>query len=51
MNAGLSNNIAQGQAQRDVGVDDRAEQQRPSTEIDYRCGPLSEVFGPPESVG
>ena len=46
MNAGLANNIAQ----RDVGVDDRAEQQRPSTEVDYYGRPLSEVFGPPESV-
>ena len=50
VNAGLTNNIAQGQAQRDVGVGDRAEQQRPSTEVDYRGRPLSEVFGPPESV-
>ena len=49
MNAGLANSIAQGQAQRDVGVDDRDEQQRPSTEVDYHGGPLSEVFGPPES--
>ena len=49
MNAGLANNIAQGQAQRDLGVDDRKEQQRPSTEVDYHGGPLSEVFGPPES--
>ena len=50
MNAGLVNNIAQGQARRDVGVDDRAEQQRPSTEVDYHGRPLFEVFGPPESV-
>ena len=50
MNAVLANNIAQGQAQRDVSVDDRAEQQWPSTEVDYHGGPLSEVFGPPESV-
>ena len=50
MNAGLANNIAQGQAQRDVGLDDRAEQQRPSTEVDYHGRPISEVFGPPESV-
>ena len=50
VNAGLTNNIAQGQAQRDVSVDDRAEQQRPSTEVDYHGGPLSEVFGPPEAV-
>ena len=49
VNAGLANNIAQGQAQRDVGVDDREEQQRPSTEVDYHSGPLSEVFGPPKS--
>ena len=49
MNAGLANNIAQGQVQRDVGVDDREKQQRPSTEVDYHGGPLSEVFGPPES--
>ena len=50
MNAGLANNIAQGQAQRDVGVEDREEQQRSSTEVDYHGGPRSEVFGPPESV-
>ena len=50
MSAGLANNIAQGQSQRDVGVDDRAEQQRPSTEVDYHGRPRSEVFGPPESV-
>ena len=50
MNAGLANNIAQGQAQRDVGVDDREEQQRRSTEVDYHSRHLSEVFGPPESV-
>ena len=49
MNAGLANNIAQGQAQRDVDVDDREEQQRLSTEVDYHGGPLFEVFGPPES--
>ena len=48
MNAGLANNIAQGQAQWDVGVDDRAEQQRPTTEIDCHGGPVPEVFGPPE---
>ena len=29
---------------------DRAEQQRPSTEVDYHGRPLSEAFGPPESV-
>ena len=28
----------------------RAEQQRPSTDLDYHDRPLSEVFGPPESV-
>ena len=50
VNAGLANNIAQGQAQRDVDVDDRAEQQLPSTEVDYHGGPLPDVFGPPESV-
>ena len=50
MNAGLANNIAQGQAQRDVGVDDRAEQQRPSTEIDCYGGPVPEVSGPPEAT-
>ena len=50
MNAGLANNIAQGQAQQDVGVGDQAEQQRPSAEVDYHGRPLSEVFGPPESV-
>ena len=49
MNAGLANNIAQGQAQQGVGVDDREEGQRRSTEVDYHAGPLSEVFGPPES--
>ena len=49
MNGGLANSIAQGQAQRDVGVDDREERQRPSTEVDYHGGPFSEVFGPPES--
>ena len=31
-------------------MDDRAEQQRPSTEVDYHGRPLSEAFGPPESV-
>ena len=50
VNGGLSNSIAQGQAQRDVGVDDQEEGQRPSTEVEYYGGPLSEVFGPPESV-
>ena len=49
MNAGLANNIAQGQAQRAVDVDDQAEQQRPSTEVDYHGRPLSDVFRPPES--
>ena len=49
VNAGLASNIARGQAQRDVGVDDREEQRRPSTEVDYHGGPLSEVFGSPES--
>ena len=49
MNAGLANNIAQGQAQQDVGVDDRDEQERPSTEVDYHGGPLYRVFGPPKS--
>ena len=49
VNAGLANNIAQGQAHRDVGVDNLEEQQRPSTEVDYHGGPLSEVFGPSES--
>ena len=43
------NSIAQGQAQRDVGVDHQEERQRPSTEVDYYGGLLSEVFGPPES--
>ena len=33
VNSGLSNSIAQGQAQRDVGVDDQEEGQRPSTEV------------------
>ena len=50
VNAGLANNIAQGQAQRGVGVDDRAEQQRPTTEIDCHGGPVSEVSGPPEAT-
>ena len=50
MNAGLANNIAQGQAQRDVGVGDRAEQQRPTTEIDCHGGPVPEVSGPPEAT-
>ena len=50
VNAGLANNIAQGQAQRDVGVDDRAEQQRPTTEIDCHGGPVPEVSGPPEAT-
>ena len=31
-------------------MDDREEQQRPSTEVDYHGGSLSEVFGPPELV-
>ena len=48
MNVGLANNIAQGQAQRDVGVDDREEQQPPSTEVDYHGEHFFEVFGPPE---
>ena len=43
------NSIAQGQAQRDVGVDDQEEEQRSSMEVDCHCGPLSEMFGPPES--
>ena len=50
VNAGLANNLAQGQAQRDVGVDDRAEQQRPTTEIDCHGGPVPEVSGPPEAI-
>ena len=50
MNAGLANNIAHGQAQRDVSVDDRAEQQRPTTEIDCHGGPIPEVSGPPEAT-
>ena len=50
VNAGLANNIAQGQAQRDVGVDDRAEQQRPTTEIDCHGGPVPELSGPPEAT-
>ena len=48
MNAGLANNIAQGQTQRDVSVDDRVEQQRPTTEIDCHGGPVPEVSGSPE---
>ena len=31
-------------------MDDQEEGQRPSTEVEYHGGPLSEVFGPPESV-
>ena len=50
VNGGLSNSIAQGQAQRDVSVDDQEEGQRPSKEVEYHGGPLSEVIGPPESV-
>ena len=50
MNTGLANNIAQGQVQGDVGVDDRAEQQRPTTEIDCHDGPVPEVSGPPEAT-
>ena len=50
MNAGLANNIAQGQAQRDVGVDDRAEQQRPTMEMDCHGGPVPEVSGPSEAT-
>ena len=50
MNGGLAKSIAQGQAQRDVSLDDQEEGQRPSTEVDYHGGPLSEVFGRPESV-
>ena len=49
MNGGLANSSAQGQAQRDIGVDYQEEEQRPSTEVDCHGGPLSEVFGPPES--
>ena len=30
-------------------MDDQEERQRPSTEVDCHGGPLSEVFGPPES--
>ena len=47
---GLANSIAQGQAQRDVRVDDRAEQQRPTTEIECHGGPVPEVSGPPEAT-
>ena len=50
VNGGLSNSIGQGQAQRDVGVDEQEEGQRPSTEVEYHGGPHSEVFDPPESV-
>ena len=31
-------------------MDDQEERQRPSTEVEYHGGPLSELFGPPESV-
>ena len=47
---GPANSIAQGQAQRDVRVDDRAEQQRPTTEIECHGGPVPEVSGPPEAT-
>ena len=50
MNGGLLKSIAQGQAQRDVGVDDQEGRQRPSPEVEYHGGPLSEVVDPPESV-
>ena len=50
VNGGLSHSIAQGQAQRDVGVDGQEEGQRPSTEVEHHGGPLSEMFGPPGSV-
>ena len=46
----MSNSIAQGQAQRDVGGDDQEEGQCPSTEVEYHGVPLSEVFGPPKPV-
>ena len=49
VNGGLTNSIAQGQAQRDVGVDDQEGGQQPSMEVDCHGGTLSEVFGPPES--
>ena len=50
VNGGLSNSIAEEQAQRDVGVGDQEQSQRPSTEVEYHGGPLCQVFGPPESV-
>ena len=50
MNGGLATSIAQGQAQRDDGVDDQDKEQRPLPEVDYHGGPLSEVFGPQSSV-
>ena len=50
MNAGFANNIAQRQTQRDVGVDDRAEQQRPTTDIDCHGGSVPEVSGPLEAT-
>ena len=31
-------------------MDDQEEGQRPSTKVEYHGGPLSEIFGPPESV-
>ena len=40
MNGGLANSVEQGQAQRNVGVDDQKEGQRPSTEVDCHVGPL-----------
>ena len=49
VNGGLANSIAHGQAQRDIGVDDQEEGKRSLTEVDCHGGPLSEVFGPPES--
>ena len=48
VNAGLANNIAQGQPQWGVCVDGREEQQRSSTEVDCHGEPFSEAFEPPE---
>ena len=50
MNAGPAKNIAHERAQRDVGVDDRTKQQRPTTEIDCHGGSVPEVSEPPEAT-
>ena len=40
VNGGPANSIEQGQAQRDVGVNDQEEGQRPLMEVDCHAGPL-----------